>query len=205
MLTGVLAAFAYADRASAGKPPRDALYQYGFAFSGLVVELLVLGIVLWIARGIPWSELGVRAPRSWPRALGLALTLFVALVIVEQVLENFLHASREQGLEPTQWEPSKAVPFALNAAVIVLVAPLAEEMTYRGLGIAVLLRFGPVVAVIVSAIAFAGAHGLVQGFPALFLFGVVIAIVRLRSGSVFPGMLFHASFNGIALALAFVR
>ena len=59
--------------------------------------------------------------------------------------------------------------------------------------------------IVVAAFAFAGAHGLVQGFPALFLFGVVIAIVRLRSGSVFPGMLFHASFNGIALALAFVR
>lgn len=121
------------------------------------------------------------------------------------MLEQFLHASREQGLEPAHWEPSKALPFALNAAVIVLVAPLAEEMTYRGLGLAVLLRFGPVVAVVVSAIAFAGAHGLVQGFPSLFLFGVVIAIVRLRSGSVFPGMLFHATFNGIALALAFVR
>lgn len=121
------------------------------------------------------------------------------------MLEQFLHASREQGLEPAHWEPSKALPFALNAAVIVLVAPLAEEMTYRGLGLAVLLRFGPVAAVVVSAIAFAGAHGLVEGFPSLFLFGVVIAIVRLRSGSVFPGMLFHATFNGIALALAFVR
>ena len=131
--------------------------------------------------------------------------LFVGLVLVEQVLEHFLHASREQGLEPSHWEPSKIVPFALNAAVIVLVAPIAEEMTYRGLGIALLLRFGPFAAVIVSAVAFAGAHGLVEGFPSLFLFGVVIAIVRLRSGSVFPGMLFHASFNGIALALAFVR
>jgi membrane protease YdiL (CAAX protease family) len=116
-----------------------------------------------------------------------------------------LHATREQGLEPTHWEPSKAVPFALNAAVVALVAPLAEEFTYRGLGVALLRRFGAAFAVIFSAIAFAAAHGLVEGFPALFIFGAALAFLRLRTGSVFPGMLVHACFNGIALAVAFVR
>jgi membrane protease YdiL (CAAX protease family) len=92
-----------------------------------------------------------------------------------------------------------------NAVVIALVAPLAEEFTYRGLGIALLRRFGAIVAIVVSAIAFAAAHGLVQGFPALFLFGAALGFLRLRTESVFPGMLFHACFNGIALAVAFVR
>jgi membrane protease YdiL (CAAX protease family) len=197
--------FAYADRLSAGKPPRDALFQYSVALSGLVVEAFILGIVLWIARGVPRQELGLQAPRSWAGALGLAAALFVALLIVEQVLEHFLHATREQGLEPTHWEPSKAVPFALNAAVVVLVAPFVEELTYRGLGFAVLRPYGAIVAVIGTAIAFAAAHGLVSGFLALFVFGAAIAILRLRTGSVFPGMLFHACFNGAALGLAFVR
>jgi membrane protease YdiL (CAAX protease family) len=161
--------------------------------------------VLWIARGIARWALGWQAPRSWVAALRLALGLLLAIVIVEEILEPLLHASREQGLEPSHWEPSKAVPFALNAAIIVVVAPFVEELTYRGLGIAVLRRFGPVAAVVGTAAAFAGAHGLVQGFPALFLFGVAVAILRLRTGSVFPGMLFHACFNGIGLALAFVR
>lgn len=201
----MLALFAYADRASAGKPPRNALYQYGFAASGLFSELVVLAIALWIARGIPWRELGVRMPRSWGNALGLALGLFVVILIAENALESVLHATREQGLEPTHWEPSKAVPFALNAAVVALVAPLAEEFTYRGLGVALLRRFGAAFAVIFSAIAFAAAHGLVEGFPALFIFGAALAFLRLRTGSVFPGMLVHACFNGIALAVAFVR
>ena len=204
-LTGVLALFAYIGRASGGKPPRDALYQYGFAVSGLVEELLILGIALWIARGIPWGELGVRQPRSWGRALGLALVLFIGILIAENALESVLHATREQGLEPAHWQPDKALAYAANAAVIVLVAPIAEEFTYRGLGIALLRRFGAVAAVIVSAVAFAAAHGLIQGFPALFIFGAALAVLRLRTESVLPGMLFHACFNGIALAVAFVR
>jgi uncharacterized protein len=170
-----------------------------------VLELLILAIALWIARGVDRQALGLRAPDSWSRALGLALGLLVALLIVEQALEHVFHATREQGLEPTHWEPSKALPFALNAAVVVLVAPLAEEFTYRGLGFAVLRRFGTVLAIAGTAAAFAAAHGLVQGFPALFVFGATIATLRWKTGSVFPGMLFHATFNGAALALAFVR
>ena len=116
-----------------------------------------------------------------------------------------LHATREQGLEPAHWQPDKALAYAANAAVIALVAPVAEEFTYRGLGIALLRRFGAVAAVIVSSVAFAAAHGLIQGFPALFIFGAALAVLRLRTESVLPGMLFHACFNGIALAVALVR
>jgi membrane protease YdiL (CAAX protease family) len=200
-----LAALAYSERLSAGKPPRDALYQYGVAASGLATELLVLGVVLWIAWGLDRKTLGLRAPRSWGRALGLALALLVVVLVIENLLESVLHATREQGLEPTHWEPARAVPFALNAAVVALVAPFVEELTYRGLGFAALERFGAVVAVLGTAVAFAAAHGLIEGFPALFVFGVAIGILRLRTGSVFPGMLFHAFFNGVALGLAFVR
>jgi membrane protease YdiL (CAAX protease family) len=201
----VLAALAYADRLSAGKPPRDALYKYGVAVSGLLLEAIVLVVVLLIARRIDRRLLGLRAPRSWARALGLALGLLFAVLVIENALESVLHASREQGLEPTHWDPSRAAPLAFNAAVVVLVAPVVEELTYRGLGFAVLERFGAFVAVIGTAAAFAAAHGLVQGFPALFIFGVAIGTLRLRTGSVYPGMLFHAFFNGVALALAFVR
>ena len=60
-------------------------------------------------------------------------------------------------------------------------------------------------AVVVTAVAFAAAHGLVAGFPALLIFGLAIAVLRWRTRSIFPGMFFHATFNGIALALAFIR
>jgi membrane protease YdiL (CAAX protease family) len=70
---------------------------------------------------------------------------------------------------------------------------------------AVLSIYGSVVAVVGSAIAFAAAHGLVEGFPALLVFGIAIAFLRLRTGSVYPGMIFHATFNAFALATAFLR
>jgi membrane protease YdiL (CAAX protease family) len=204
-VVGFLATLNYASRFTEGKPPPDTLYRYGTAVSGVVFYALTLAIVLWIARGLPRGKLGLRAPASWPSALGLALAVLIALLVAEALLEALLHATREQGLEPPRWEPNRAIPFALNAAVVVLVAPLVEELTFRGVGFALLARFGTAVAFIGTSAAFAAAHGLVNGFPALFLFGAAVAFLRLRTGSLYPGMLLHASFNALALAVAFAR
>jgi hypothetical protein len=204
-LIGALSALNYASRFTEGKPPRNALYQYGTAFSGLVFYAIILAVVLLVARGLPRSELGLRAPASWKRALGLALVVLIALLIAEVILESVLHGAREQGLEPPHWEPERAAPFAFNAAVIVLVAPPIEELAFRGLGFALLRPLSVVLAVVATALAFAAAHGLVSGFPALFLFGLAVAFLRARTRSLYPGMVLHACFNAAALAPVFVR
>ena len=203
-LVGTLAALNYGSRLTEGKPPRDALYQYSVAVGGLILYAAVFGLVLWIARDMSFEQLGIRAPVSWIGAFWLAVALIVLVLIAEVALEPLLHATREQGLEPPHWNPHKEAPFALNAIVVVLAAPLVEELTFRGVGFALLSRYGVFVAVVGTAVAFAAAHGLIAGFPALLIFGLAIAVLRWRTRSIFPGMLFHATFNGIALALAFI-
>lgn len=204
-LVGALAALNYASRFTSGKPPADSLYRYDTAINGLVFYAITFGIVLLIARGLTRIELGARTPDSWPRALGLTLTVLIGLLIAEALLESILHGAREQGLEPAHWEPSKAPQFALNALVVVIAAPIVEEFTFRGLGFRLLAPFGMFVAVVGTAAAFAADHGLVEGFPALFLFGIAVALVRLRTGSIYPGMMLHACFNAFALAAAVAR
>jgi hypothetical protein len=129
----------------------------------------------------------------------------VLVFAAESVLEPLLHPSREQGLEPSRWEPSHAGAFALSALVVVGFGPLVEELLFRGLGFGLMLPYGAFVAVLGTAVAFAFWHGLVEAWPALFIFGVGIAILRLRTRSIFPGYLFHAFFNALALALAFAK
>jgi membrane protease YdiL (CAAX protease family) len=204
-LVASLALLNYVSRFTAGKPPADTLYRYDTAISGAIFYGLTLVVVLWIARGLSNEELGLRRPDSWLRALGLTLAVLAALLVVEVALEAILHGTREQGLEPKHWDSAKAVPFVLNAIVVAVVAPIVEELTYRGVGFALLLRFGTLVAVVGTAFAFAADHGLVEGFPALFVFGLAVAFLRLRTDSVYPGMLLHATFNALALAEALIR
>ena len=201
-LVGALAALNYGSRLAGGKPDRNALFHYDLAIGGLVLYAIMLAVVLRIARGIPREALGLRPPPSWLRALGLTLVVLVAVLVVEQALEPLLHAGREQGLEPTRWQPRHADAFALNAVVIVLVDPFTEELAFRGVGFALLARFGRLLAVAGTALAFAVAHGLVAGLVPLFVFGLGVGLLRSRTSSVFPGMLLHACFNGAVLAVA---
>ena len=80
-------------------------------------------------------------------------------------------------------------------SVVVLVAPVVEELTFRGLGFSLLSRYGSLIALVVTSAAFAAAHGLVNGFAALFLFGAAVAFLRLWTDSLYPGMLLHADFQ----------
>lgn len=205
VLVVALATLNYASRFTSGKPPPNTLYHYDTAISGFFFYALALGLVLWIARGLTRRELALQAPASWLRALGLAFATLIVLLVAEVALDSVLNGTSEQGLEPTHWIPSKAAPFALNAVVVVLVAPVVEEFTFRGLGFSLLSRFGAMVALVGTAVAFAADHGLVEGFPALFVFGLGVGFLRMRTDSLYPGMLVHASFNALALVDAFAR
>jgi membrane protease YdiL (CAAX protease family) len=199
----LFSALNYASRASSGTPDRNVLYRYGTAASGVIQYGLILVIMLAIAHGMAKREaFALWRPRSWPRALGLGAGILVAIYIVSAALNPFLHPGKEQGLTPTGWQPAHAGAFAANFAVVVLVAPVVEELTFRGLGFTLIARFGAWPAILLTGLAFGLAHGLVDGLPLLVLFGCLLAWLRTRTDSVYPGMVVHGTFNAIALIAA---
>jgi len=197
-LVGILSALAYSGRAAGGKPPKDVLYQYGTAVSSLVGYAVILVAVLAIAGG-KRELLALRPPRSWRKALVLGLVLLVAVLVAGSLLDRFLHAGREQGLTPTGWDPSRALQYAANFAVVAGVAPFVEELTFRGVGYTLLrARFGVEPAIVGSALCFGLAHGLVEALPLLVAFGIGLAWLRERQDSAFfPSMREYAVHYGL--------
>jgi membrane protease YdiL (CAAX protease family) len=196
-----LAVLQYAARFAEGSPDSDVLYQYETAIGSAFIYLVLLGIVLLIA-GRRRDLLALRHPRSWSAALGLSLLLLVGIFIAVAALEQVLEGGKEQGLTPSGWQPEHAGAYAANFVVIAGLAPFVEELMYRGLGYSLLERFGRWAAIVLVGIAFAIDHGLLQAFPALFVFGCALAWLRLRTDSVYPGVILHSAFNGIALVAA---
>jgi len=189
--------------------PHDLAYRYSSSVAALVQYGIMLGILLLIARGLPRREaFALRRPKSWPRALGLAvlalLTIYFASFVYEQALSLLgnWNPSDEQGLVPDGWDSSRAGAFVAFFLVVTLVAPAIEELTYRGLGVGLLEPYGSTLAIVLTGVLFGAAHGLLVGFPILAFFGIVVAWLRVRTDSVYPGMLLHATFNGIALIAA---
>ena len=204
ILVGALATLGYAGRATGGKPEDDVLYRYETAIGSVIVYAILLAILVFgIGRGLPRADFfALRRPRSWPRALGYALGGYVAIFVGAGLLLVILDAGDEQGLTPDGWDSSRAGAYAANFLAVAIVGPVIEELVYRGAGLSLLLRFGPVVAVVATAICFGLGHGLVLALPSLVVFGIVTAIVRLRTDSIYPAMLVHCAFNATSLIVA---
>jgi membrane protease YdiL (CAAX protease family) len=107
---------------------------------------------------------------------------------------------QEQALTPTHWEPAHARAFAANCVLFVIVAPVVEEITFRGVGQSLLAFLGRWPSIVLVGIAFGLWHGLVEALLILIPFGIALGYLHDRTRSTLPGMLVHALFNGAALA-----
>ena len=196
-----------------GSPTRrhrdDLAYRYSSSVAAVIQYGIMLGILLLIARGLPRRELfALRRPASWKRALGLAalalVTIYAAAFVYERALSLFgdWNATDEPGLVPNGWDSSRAGAFVAFFLVVTFLAPAVEELTYRGLGISLLLPWGSMPAIGATGVLFGAAHGLLVALPVLTIFGIVVGWLRVRTDSVYPGMALHATFDGIAFIAA---
>jgi hypothetical protein len=203
-LAGGYAALAYAlNFGGDSEAPEDALYLWSTAVGGAFLYAILLAIVLALGRGIDRDLLGLRRPPSWARALGTVAAALVTIAVIASLLNLVLQAGEEQGLVPDEWDSSRAAPFVANFVVVAAFGPFVEELNYRGVGLALTRdRFGVWPGIAITAIAFGLAHGLLVALPVLTIFGVVLAIVRERTQSLYPAVLLHAIFNGMAVLLS---
>ena len=198
ILIGFLSASAAEDDADRS----DAVYQYQFGIGGLLVYALLIGIVLVIARGLDYREtFALKRPTSWKRAGALTIGLLVAVFIVGAILEAIFHAGEEQGLDPAGWQSDRVGALILSFLTIAVAAPLAEELTFRGLGYYLLSQFGVWAAIVITGVTFALAHGLIVGIPVFFVIGAGLAYLRYQTDSLYPPILVHMSFNGLQLVI----
>jgi membrane protease YdiL (CAAX protease family) len=206
-LVAAIAALNYQARFSGGRGSssgRDAVYSYSAFANGLVVYAFWLGLVLAIAVD-RWDLLALRPPRSWRRAARLAVTAIVAIYVLEALVSLIplpQSPGNEQGLTPTHWESAHAGAFAANLVLFAVVAPVVEELTFRGVGQSLLSFVGRWPSFVLVGVAFGVAHGLVEALLVLVPFGIALAWLRDRTKSVVPGMVVHALFNAIALLAA---
>jgi membrane protease YdiL (CAAX protease family) len=142
---------------------------------------------------------------SWPAAIGWLLGgvgLQLLIIPFLQLLVE-VHGKVETQEVVEQFERAQGPSLVLFAVLVVTVAPLAEELLFRGALLRALLRkTTPAWATFISALAFAAVHplsspsiGSVIAIPGLFLLGLVAAGLAIRTGNLSASILLHAGFN----------
>lgn len=86
------------------------------------------------------------------------------------------------------------------AVVVVGIAPVAEELFFRGALLAAMERnFSRATAVVATSALFALAHFNLVALPALFLLGVAFAVGDIRAKSLAPSVMAHIAVNATAV------
>jgi hypothetical protein len=134
----------------------------------------------------------------WAVFAGLGLFVVGSLMILPLVdLAN----ERQQVVQDL--ERASGAKLAVFALVAAIVAPVCEELLFRGLLLRALRRrVAPVAAVAIQALVFALAHPLLSPtlgdlavVPALFMLGVVSGVAASRKGDLSASILMHIGFN----------
>jgi uncharacterized protein len=86
-------------------------------------------------------------------------------------------------------------------AVGAVLTAIGEEVLFRGVLATALDRYGPWIAVLVSSAVFAVAHGFNYILPVAFVVGVVAVLLLRKTGSVWPGVIVHATNNAYSIAV----
>lgn len=180
----------------------------------LLGVLFLIGTVVWmrLVHGTGLGPIGLRRPTRAAIWVGLGYGLggrFLAM-ITEAATYRIVDAVRGRPPEtPEQIDlpgaPSMAFWIGLFVAVVV-VAPLAEEMIFRGLTyVGIRANHGATTAIVVTSLFFAVTHIEPMLMPPLFVFAVVLGRLRESRDDLVPCIVAHAAFNSIGFTALFLQ
>lgn len=105
------------------------------------------------------------------------------------------------GTELMNYQTPKAI--AIMALYACIVAPITEELMYRGFILKNLSRVSQRFGIFMSALIFGLMHGNVTQFIFTFLMGIFLAHIDIKHNSLFPSIIVHAFSNTFSTAVAY--
>lgn len=147
-------------------------------------------------------------PFTWPRGSTAALAgTGVALALAIQYLSQYLPIPKQLPID--EYFRERTVAFVMLGFGL-LIAPVVEELFFRGLLYPVLNRLaGTVFSLVITSALFALLHGSQLAFSwapllALFLVGLALTLVRARYRSVTACILMHMAYNATLFAFLLI-
>ncbi|KAL0324252.1 UNVERIFIED_CONTAM: hypothetical protein Scaly_2392300 [Sesamum calycinum] len=187
---------------------RESLTFRGQAFFSLLTDvteglagILILHRCLSRFRPLPsdWFKFSLKG--NWLVDVLLGCLMFPLVNCLSQFNLNLLPVLPSTPVALSSVEQSilarDPIAMALYALVLVVCAPLWEEIVFRGFLLPSLTKYMPVwCSILVSSVAFALAHFNVQRMLPLIFLGIVMGVTYARSRNLLPSMLLHSLWNG---------
>ncbi|HEV2723020.1 MAG TPA: type II CAAX endopeptidase family protein [Thermoleophilaceae bacterium] len=182
----------------------------GFVVLATLVQAVVLvGTAVlfasFVSRPKPW-HFGLRRTPFW-LGLGWAVAGIVAFYVVAALYSVIVPVDVEQGVTDDLGADEGTFGLIVAGLMVMIVAPVAEELFFRGFFYKALRsRFTMVGAAVLDGLLFGAIHYNFEGadalllLPPLALLGFVFCVVYEKTGSLFPVIGMHAFNNSVAYA-----
>jgi membrane protease YdiL (CAAX protease family) len=174
-------------------PDRSMMGLIG-AFFGVGLLAVVVAVTPLGSAALP--ALGFR-PVGWRPVLWGTLGTAVVSIAVSQI------GLEPQGVKQAMKIAQEPAAFLLSLALLAGLAPLVEELVFRGLLYGWLeSRWGGGIAFVASSLAFAAAHVEPAHAVLVLPLGLLFGLLRWRTGSLWPSLVAHMANNGLAVVAA---
>jgi uncharacterized protein len=178
-----------------------------------VISLVVAGFImlflLWLylrkhgrtdaIRLNQWSNL------NWVSTIGISVVLVGAGLLFNYLYGTYVFPNvemQDQVRKMFAAIPKTPLNWIILYATVAIIAPLLEELLFRGLLQNSFANHMPIwAAILLSAAIFAGVHMQLYAFPALMALGAVFGVIYYITGSLRVTILLHMINNAAALAL----
>lgn len=177
-----------------------------FSLQGLF--FLAVWIIAVRVRGATWRSLGMRVSQVRSGSLLVVPALFLMIAASAAYGLFVQSAGIEILIPPTLDEQDirlgEGLQALLNALVFVVWGPFTEELFFRGFLLTVLApMIGPFRAMLLSAALFAGVHVSVSTLIPIFMMGLVLGWLYIRTRSLLQPYLAHAAWNLLVTLVGF--
>lgn len=180
----------------------------------LVIYVLSLGIII----GLPWlvmkyrttkQEVGLDSHMTWTDLL-LAPAAFVVYILLSFVLtaiaSHFPFYNVNQVQDTGFSGLSHGYEYFLAFFTLVIVAPVSEEILFRGYLLGKLRKYIPIWAsILITSLLFGLVHFEWNVSVDVFALSIVLCLLRVQTGRLWPSIVLHMIKNGIAFYFLFIN
>jgi membrane protease YdiL (CAAX protease family) len=179
------------------------LYSFGIALPAQQFAMLaaLVAVSRYKGRGTLKDDFGFEVQRRHLKALWWGVGLQFAFTVLVAPLAWLSREDDPQALLEDLEESRGPAAVALFVFGAVIMAPIVEELLYRGLLLRSLMRrVSPPWSVVISGLIFGCVHlvgdpGIIELVPALTGLGIILGVIAVRTNSLSLPILIHAGFN----------
>jgi membrane protease YdiL (CAAX protease family) len=134
----------------------------------------------------------------------IGITIQYALSLIMGIIVQLFSQNGIDIVEADLVETGNAKSIALEIIYACIVAPLTEELLFRGFAMKSLSRVSQRFAIIISAFIFGLIHGNVTQFIVAFVLGIFMGYIDIKHNSLIPSIAIHVAMNTFASILNYL-